>query len=88
MPRRIIDRGDERWEVTESGRRSQFTKDEFSLVFTRRHGGPVEQRIARYSPGGAKSRELALARLGDDELRQLLGRSQPSWTAPETGYRR
>jgi hypothetical protein len=74
--------------VAESGRRSQFTKDEFSLVFTRSHGGPAEQRIARYSPRGVKSRELALARLGDDELRELLGRSQPSWTAPEAGYRR
>lgn len=88
MPRRFIDRGNERWEVAETGRRSQFTKDEFSVVFTRRHGGPAEQRIARYSPRGAKSRELALARLGDDELRELLGRSQPSWTAPEAGYRR
>jgi hypothetical protein len=88
MPRRLIDRGDERWEVAESGRRSQFTKDEFSLVFTRLGGGTAEQRIARYSPKGAKSRELSLARLGDDDLLELLGRSQPSWTAPETGYRR
>ncbi len=88
MPRRLIERGDERWEVAESGRRSQFTKDEFSLVFTRLGGGTAEQRIARYSPTGAKSRELSLARLGDGELLELLGRSQPSWTAPETGYRR
>jgi hypothetical protein len=84
----LIDRGDERWEVAESGRRSQFTKDEFSLVFTRLGGRTAEQRIARYSPQGAKSRELSLSRLGDDQLLELLARSQPSWTAPETGYRR
>lgn len=88
MPRRLIDRGAEQWEVAVSGRRTQFTKDEFSLVFTRIAGGPVEQRIARYTPLGAKSRELSLARLADADLRELLGRSQPSWTAPETGYRR
>jgi hypothetical protein len=88
MPRRLIDRGAEQWEVAVSGRRTQYTKDEFSLVFTRIAGGPVEQRVARYSPLGPKSRELSLARLVDAELRELLGRSQPSWTAPETGYRR
>jgi hypothetical protein len=88
MPRRLIDRGEERWEVAVSGRRTQFTKDEFSLVFTRIAGGAAERRIARYTPLGAKSRELSLARLEDAELRELLGRSQPSWTAPETGYSR
>ena len=88
MPRRLIDRGAEQWEVAVSGRRTQYTKDEFSLVFTRIAGGPVEQRVARYSPQGAKSRELSLAQLVDADLRDLLGRSQPAWTSPETGYRR
>jgi hypothetical protein len=41
----------------------------------------------RYSPLGAKSRELSLGELTDAELRQLLTYSQPSWTAPEMGYR-
>jgi hypothetical protein len=84
----VIERGEERWTVAVSGRRTQFTKDEFGVVFTRVAGGSAERRFARYSPLGAKSRELSLARLGDAELLALLGRSQPAWTAPETGYRR
>jgi hypothetical protein len=44
--------------------------------------------MARYSPLGAKSRELSLAELSDAQLRDLLAHSQPSWTAPEMGYRR
>ena len=44
--------------------------------------------MARYTPLGAKSRELSLSQLSDDQLRQLLRYSQPSWTAPEMGYRR
>ena len=88
MPRRVFDRGEERWEAAESGRRTQYTKDEFGVVFTRVAGGPTERRLARYSPLGAKSRELSLARLSVAELLELLGRSQPAWTAPETGYRR
>jgi hypothetical protein len=88
MPRRLIERGEERWEVAVSGRRTQYTKDEFGVVFTRIAGGPSVRRMARYSPVGAKSRELSLARLSDPELRDLLARSQPAWTAPETGYRR
>ncbi len=88
MPRRIIERGPERWEAAESGRRTQYTKDEFSVVFTRLDGGRVERRIARYTPLGVKSREAAFARLSDRDLLELLGRSQPAWTAPETGYRR
>jgi len=88
MPRRLIERGAERWEVAVSGRRTQYTKDEFGVVFTRIAGGPAERRMARYSPVGAKSRELSLARLSDLDLSNLLARSQPAWTAPETGYRR
>jgi hypothetical protein len=84
----VIERGEERWTVSVSGRRTQYTKDEFGVVFSRVAGGPAERRFARYSPLGAKSRELSLARLSDAELLALLGRSQPSWTAPETGYRR
>ncbi|MCU0619957.1 MAG: hypothetical protein MUC69_00475 [Gemmatimonadales bacterium] len=88
MPRRLIDRGAERWEVTVSGRRTQSTKDEFGLVFTRIAGGAPETRLTRYSPLGARSRELSLAELSERELLALLARSQPAWTAPETGYRR
>jgi hypothetical protein len=88
MPRRIIEVDGDRWEVAVSGRTTQYTKDEFGLVFTRGTGPQRERRLARYSPLGAKSRELSLAQLSDADLRDLLAHSQPSWTAPETGYRR
>jgi hypothetical protein len=78
----------EQWQVAVSGRTTQYTKDEFGLVFTRGTGPGREQRLVRYSPLGAKSRELSLAQLSDAELRELLAHSQPAWTAPETGYRR
>lgn len=88
MPRRIIDADGEQWEVTVSGRNTQYVKDEFGLIFTRGVGPDREQRVIRYSPLGAKSRELSLGELTDTELRDLLAHSQPSWTAPEMGYRR
>ena len=88
MPRRIIEVDGERWEVAVSGRSTQYTKDEFGLVFTRGTGPDRERRVARYSPLGAKSRELSLHQLSDKELRDLLACSQPGWTAPELDYRR
>ncbi len=88
MPRRILEVDGERWEVTLSGRLTQYVKDELSLVFTRGVGPDRERRVVRFSPLGAKSPELALAELSDARLRELLRHSQPAWTAPETGYRR
>jgi hypothetical protein len=88
MARRIIEVNGESWEVAVSGRSTQYTKDEFGLVFSRGTGAGREQRVARYTPLGAKSRELSLSQLSDQELRELLSHSQPSWTAPEMGYRR
>jgi len=88
MPRRIIEVEGEPWEVAVSGRSTQYTKDEFGLIFSRGTGPNREQRVARYTPLGAKSRELSLSQVSDRELRELLARSQPSWTAPEMGYRR
>jgi len=88
MPRRIIDVDGVQWEVAVSGRNTQYTKDEFGLVFTRGTGPGREQRVTRYSPLGAKSRELSLRQLSDRELTDLLAHSQPAWTAPELGYRR
>ena len=76
------------WEVAVSGRVTQYVKDEFGLVFSRGTGASRERRVARYSPRGAKSRELALAQLTDADLRELLGYSQPAFTAPETEYAR
>ena len=88
MPRRIIDVDGEQWLVAVSGRTTQYTKDEFGLVFTRGTGPDREQRAVRYSPLGAKSRELSLGRMSDKQLADLLAVSQPAWTAPELGYRR
>jgi hypothetical protein len=87
MPRRIIEVDGEPWEVSVSGRITQYVKDEFGIVFSRGEGAARERRVTRYSPLGAKSRELSLAELSDDELRRLWRHSQPAWTAPETGYR-
>jgi hypothetical protein len=88
MPRRIIEVDGEQWQVAASGRSTQYNKDEFGLVFTRGTGPQREQRVVRYSPLGAKSRELSLAGMSDRELAELLAVSQPAWTAPELGYRR
>jgi len=88
MPRRIIEVDGGPWEVAVSGRVTQYTKDEFGLIFSRGTGPDREQRVVRYTPLGAKSRELSLSQLSDRELRGLLAHSQPSWTAPEMGYRR
>jgi hypothetical protein len=88
MPRRVIQMDGEQWEVAVSGRVTQYVKDEFGLVFTRGVGPNREQRVVRYSPLGAKAREVSLGQLTDAELGDLLAHSQPSWTAPETGYRR
>ena len=88
MPRRVIEANGDQWMVAVSGRNTQYTKDEFGLVFTRGTGAGREQRVTRYSPLGAKSRELSLRELSDQELRDLLAHSQPSWTSPEMGYRR
>jgi hypothetical protein len=88
MPRRVIEVDGEQWEVSVSGRVTQYVKDEFGLVFTRGVGPNREQRSVRYSPLGAKAREASLGQLSDEDLRDLLAHSQPSWTAPEMGYRR
>jgi hypothetical protein len=88
MPRRVIEIDGEQWEVAVSGRVTQYVKDEFGLIFTRGVGPDREQRMVRYSPLESKNRETSLGQLSDQELRELLRYSQPSWTSPETGYRR
>jgi hypothetical protein len=87
MPRRVIEVDGQQWEVSVSGRLTQYIKDEFGLIFTRGTGSQQERRVVRYTPLGAKSRETSLGQLSDEELRSLLRHSQPSWTAPEMGYR-
>lgn len=75
------------WSVSVSGRRTQYSQDEFGIVFTSQDDDH-ERRIMRYSPRGAKSQERSLHALPDADLVDLLRRSQPSWTSPELGYRR
>jgi hypothetical protein len=88
MPRRVFEVDGDQWEVEVSGRLTQYVKDEFGLIFSRGVGPQREQRVVRYSPLDAKSRELSLGQLSEQELRELLRYSQPAWTAPELGYRR
>jgi hypothetical protein len=88
MPQRTLEVDGQRWTVSASGRHTQYTRDEFTVCFTRIGADPVEERVARYSPRGSSSRENALAELSDAALADLLKRSQPSWTTPELGYRR
>lgn len=88
MARRTIDVSGDRWLVEPSGRVTQYSKDEFGVLFTRGTGTDAERRVVRFSPRGSKSREEALARLTDQELKELLAVSQPSWTSPDTGYAR
>jgi hypothetical protein len=87
MPRRTIELDGRRWEATLAGRRTMYSRDEFSVVFTSLDD-TRERRVARYSPLAAKSAELSLAALTESELRELLRCSQPAWTSPELGYRR
>jgi hypothetical protein len=84
----MIDVAGQRWVVTPSGRHTQYTKDEFTVCFSRVGAEPPEERVARYSPRGITARESALAELSEEALVDLLARSQPSWTTPELGYRR
>jgi hypothetical protein len=86
MPLRTIASDGARWTVTATGRRTQYTKDEFTVCFSRE--GSDEQRVARYSPLGTKAREASLSELTDAQLLDLFRRSQPSWTAVELGYHR
>jgi hypothetical protein len=87
VPKRTIEADGRRWSVTTSGRRTQYVKDEFGIVFTSEDEAR-EQRVTRYSPLATKSTELALSSLSDRELIELLATSQPAWTSPELGYRR
>jgi hypothetical protein len=85
MPRSIEIAGSS-WEVAPTGRVTQYTRDEFGVMFRRRDGAEV--RIARYAPLGSRVLEDSLAEMSERELRELWTRSQPAWTAPETEYRR
>jgi hypothetical protein len=86
VPRRSISAVGRRWEVVPSGRITQYDRDEFALLFISGEGEDRTERVTRYSPQGARSREQSLAEMTDAELLALFETSQPSRTSPEAGY--
>ena len=86
MSRRTIEIDGERWEVYPSGRVTQYTRDEFGLVFEKGTGSHRVRRVTRYSPLGARRPDQALAELSELQLAHLFEQSQSAWTSPETGY--
>ena len=88
MARRITDASGVVWEVSPSGRRTQYGADEVSLEFQRVGEHPPERRFVRFAPRGAKVVELALDETGDSTLLALLAESQPAWTSPDGSYGR
>lgn len=88
MPARTIELDGTPWTVSLSGRRTQYNRDEYTLVFTRGSGPEREERTMRISPLATKNHEQALGTLTDAQLTDLLRRSQPSWTTADRGYRR
>jgi hypothetical protein len=88
MPARSLDVGGQKWDVYPSGYITQYTQDEYALMFSRGEGRGREVRVSRYSPQGTRSREQAFAELSDRQLKELFEQSQPSFTSPEAGYGR
>ena len=88
MPARSLEVDGQKWQVSPSGYITQYTQDEFGLLFSRDAGNSREVRVTRYSPLGTRSREQAFAELSESQLRQLFDQSQPSFTSPEAGYAR
>ena len=88
MPARSLQVDGQSWSVYPSGYITQYTQDEYALMFTRGAGADREVRVSRYSPQGTRSREQAFAELSDAQLKDLLEQSQPSFTSPEAGYER
>jgi hypothetical protein len=86
MPIRTLNANGKTWRVVPSGRVTQLDHDEFALLFIAGTGDEREVRVTRYSPHGARSRELALAQMTEADLHRLFGYSQPSFTSPEADY--
>jgi hypothetical protein len=88
MPARPLQIDGQKWNVSPSGYITQYTQDEYGVLFTREDGKDREVRVSRYSPQGTRSREQAFAELSDAQLKELFEQSQPSFTSPEAGYER
>jgi hypothetical protein len=86
MPTRKIEVDGQKWEVYPSGYITQYTQDEYALIFSRGSAKDAEIRVSRYSPQGSRSREQAFAELSEAQLKELFEQSQPSFTSPEAGY--
>ena len=88
MPVRSLQIAGQTWDVYPSGYITQYTQDEYALMFSRDSGKDREIRVTRYSPQGTRSREQAFAELSETQLKELFEQSQPSFTSPEAGYER
>jgi len=86
MADRVIEENGRRWRVALSGRRTQYNRDEFGVIFTAE--SDKERRITRFSPLATKIPELAFDRLTDRDLLSMLARSQQAATSPELEYGR
>lgn len=86
MPSRTLTVDGMSWSVVPSGLITQYDRDEFGLMFTRKSDSDREVRVVRYSPVGTRSREQSLAEMSDDQLLSLFVQSQPSFTSPEARY--
>jgi hypothetical protein len=88
MPTRSLEVDGKKWEVYPSGYITQYTQDEYALMFSRGVGADREVRVTRYSPQRSRSRERAFTELSEAQLKELFEQSQPSFTSPEAGYER
>ncbi|HMG71353.1 MAG TPA: hypothetical protein VK544_09590 [Gemmatimonadaceae bacterium] len=86
MPARSLQVDGQKWDIHPSGYITQYTQDEYALIFSHGAGKDREVRVTRYSPQGTRSREQAFAELSDAQLKELFEQSQPSFTSPEAGY--
>ena len=86
MPARSLQVDGTNWDITPSGYITQYTQDEYGLIFSRGAGKDREVRVTRYSPQGTRSREQALAEMSDGDLARLFEQSQSSEMSPEAGY--
>ncbi len=87
MPSRTINVDGATWSVAPSGLITQYDRDEFALMFSRYVDGKKEVRVVRYSSVATRSREMSFAQLSDEQLKELLIQSQPSFTSPEAQYK-
>ncbi len=90
MPFRTLTVDGRTWRVMPTGFATANYLDEIGVMFVAGTGDEREVRVTRFSPTGtgSRARERAIVELSDEKLAQLLRESQPSATAPETGYRR